>query len=297
MQALRERIEQVLEEALNDKQTPDRLLKAMRYSTLSGGKRFRALLVYGAGAVVNAPIEKLDAVAAAIECVHAYSLIHDDLPAMDDDDLRRGRATSHIEFDEATAILAGDALLTLAFQLINQSPLNNEQARIISGNLAVGAGQTGMVGGQMQDIQATEKKLKLEQLEDIHRRKTGALINTSVICGALCGEKPSQTLLHQLNIYANKLGLAFQVIDDILDIEGSTEILGKRKGSDIQRGKATYPALLGLPESKKLAETLYREAIESIDRIGDNSQSPDATALQESTLLRELAELVVKRKN
>lgn len=292
MPTLRERIEQVLDSALTNSQVPDRLREAMRYSTLAGGKRFRALLVYGAGSALNAPLEKLDAVAAAIECIHSYSLIHDDLPAMDNDDLRRGRATSHIQFDEATAVLAGDALLTLAFELIGSSDLNDAQARAITLKLANSAGQVGMVGGQMLDIQATEQTLNLEQLEDIHRRKTGALINASVICGALCSDQHTAEQLARLDTYANKLGLAFQVIDDILDIEGSTEELGKPNGSDTELGKATYPALLGLQASKKLAETLYKEAMASIELIGDNSESPNP-----ATLLKDLAELVVKRTN
>ena len=306
MQALRQRIEQVLDDALCNSHTPERLRQAMRYSTLNGGKRFRALLVYGAGLVVGAPMQKLDSVAAAVECIHAYSLIHDDLPAMDDDDLRRGRATNHVEFDEATAILAGDALLTLAFELIAESTLDDKQARMITLHLTQSAGQSGMVGGQMLDIQATQNDLSLSQLEDVHRRKTGALIAASATCGALCGDTHNSDQLALLSNYANKLGLAFQVMDDILDIEGSTAELGKPKGSDQERGKATYPALIGLQESKKLATTLYQEAIESVVQISDNMRSPQtatslatkATASVENCfMLKDLAELVVKRTN
>jgi len=286
MREYQARIQAVLESSLNNVEVPERLRLAMRYSTLSEGKRFRALLVYAAGLAVNAPVNRLDGVAAAIECIHAYSLIHDDLPAMDDDDLRRGQPTSHIKFDEATAILAGDALQTLAFELIADpsSGLSDKQARHISLKLAQSSGQTGMVGGQMLDIQATDRQLDRENLENVHRRKTGALINASVITGALCSDSVSEVQLSELSNYADKLGLAFQVVDDILDIESSTEELGKPSGSDIDMKKSTYPALIGLQESKKLATNLYKESIVSIASIGDNTQ-----------LLEDLAELVVKR--
>lgn len=289
------RTQRVLDTALNNQHVPEQLLAAMRYSTLAGGKRFRAMLAYGAGLAVNAPIDRLDTVAAALECIHAYSLIHDDLPAMDDDDLRRGQATNHIKFDEATAILAGDALQTLAFELINaaESELNDTQCRQISLILAKEAGQTGMVGGQMLDMQATQQQLDRAALEDIHRRKTGALINASVQCGALCADQVSQQQLSALNAYASNIGLAFQVIDDILDIESSTEELGKASGADVALGKATYPALIGLEASKQLAENLYHEAIASIASISDNKASDGAN----TTLLNDLADLVVKRRS
>lgn len=280
------RNQEVLDRALSDLNVPERLRNAMRYSTLSAGKRFRALLVYAAGLAVDAPLLRLDSVAAALECIHAYSLIHDDLPAMDDDDLRRGKKTNHIEFDEATAILAGDALQTLAFELINndKSTLSDAQARKISLKLAQCSGPTGMVGGQMLDIEATEQSLSREQLENIHRRKTGALINAAVVCGALCGNNNSADQLSKLSTYADKIGLAFQVVDDVLDIESSTEELGKPSGSDLEMGKSTYPALIGLEASKQLAENLYQESIVSIASISDNTQ-----------LLEDLAMLVVKR--
>lgn len=281
------RIQAILESSLSNADVPERLRLAMRYSTLSGGKRFRALLVYAAGLAVGAPLNRLDSVAAALECIHAYSLIHDDLPAMDDDDLRRGLPTNHIEFDDATAILAGDALQTLAFELIASplSELNDAQARRICLKLAHSSGQSGMVGGQMLDIDATDKQLNRQALENVHRRKTGALINAAAVCGALCSDVVTEHQLNELNNYANSLGLAFQVVDDILDIESSTEELGKPSGSDIEMGKSTYPALIGLQESKKLATNLYQESIVSIASIGDNTQ-----------LLEDLAELVVKRK-
>ena len=287
MREYQTRNQQVLDQALSDFNVPDRLRESMRYSTLSNGKRVRALLVYAAGLAVNAPLSRLDTIAAALECIHAYSLIHDDLPAMDDDDLRRGLNTNHIEYDEATAILAGDALQALAFELINndKSALSDTQARKISLTLAQGAGPAGMVGGQILDIQATDKSLSRKQLENIHRRKTGALISAAVMCGAMCSDHVNDEQLCKLNNYANKIGLAFQVVDDILDIESTTEELGKPRGSDQAMGKSTYPALIGLNESKQLAENLYQESIVSIASISDNTQ-----------LLEELAELVVKRK-
>jgi geranylgeranyl pyrophosphate synthase len=286
MREYQARTQEVLDQALSNLDVPERLRKSMRYSTLSGGKRVRALLVYASGLAVDAPSNRLNAVAAALECIHAYSLIHDDLPAMDDDDLRRGQSTNHIEFDQATAILAGDALQTLAFELINSddSGLSDAQARKISLTLAQSSGPVGMVGGQMLDIQATDESLTREQLENVHRRKTGALINAAVICGALCSDYVTTEKLNKLNEYANKIGLAFQVVDDILDIESSTEELGKPNGSDQEMGKSTYPALIGLQASKKLAENLYQESIVSIASISDNTQ-----------LLEDLAKLVVKR--
>jgi len=281
-----ERIQAFLDASLNDIDVPERLQAAMRYSTLSGGKRFRALLVYASGLAVNAPLARLDTVAAALECMHAYSLIHDDLPAMDDDELRRGLPTSHIKYDEATAILAGDALQTLAFEMVasDSSGLSDAQARNICLKLAISSGQTGMVGGQILDIQATNSQLSRSALENVHRRKTGALINAAVICGALCSDDISKSQLNSLSDYADNLGLAFQVVDDILDIESSTQELGKPSGSDVENGKSTYPALIGLQKSKKLALTLYQESIVSIATISDNT-----------SLLEDLAKLVVER--
>ena len=282
----RARIKHVLEETLSNQDVPTRLLEAMRYSTLAGGKQFRGMLVYVAGVAVNAPLKRLDAVAASIECIHSYSLIHDDLPAMDDDDLRRGQATTHIAFDQATAILAGDALLTLAFEIINSeaSNLNNQQCRRITKKLSICAGQTGMVGGQMLDIEGTENSLSRAQLENIHRRKTGALIEAAVHCGALCSDSASLQDLDNLLNYSRDIGLAYQVIDDILDIESSTETLGKPRGSDIAKKKSTYPSLIGLEASKELAQNLYQSAIASAATIGDNSEH-----------LIELASLVINR--
>lgn len=297
MREYQTRIQSVLDSALSNALTPERLADAMRYSTLSGGKRVRALFVYAAGLAVAAPLARLDAVAAALECIHAYSLIHDDLPAMDDDHLRRGQATSHIKFDEATAILAGDALQTLAFELIADkgSELSDAQCRAITMRLATSSGRTGMVGGQMLDLLATDQALNQAQLENIHRRKTGALIEAAVMCGALCSDRLTEQQETALLSYATNLGLAFQVIDDVLDIESTTSELGKPSGSDLKMGKSTYPAILGLEESKRLAEKLYQTAIESISTISDNAASSNSNIMHNTALLQDLAKLVVKR--
>ena len=280
------RIEKVLDAALNHSDTPDLLQTSMRYSTLDGGKRVRAMLVYAAGLALDAPLTRLDSVAAALECIHSYSLIHDDLPAMDDDDLRRGKATNHKKFDEATAILAGDALQTVAFELVNQEQsLSDKQARQLSLMLAKYAGRVGMVGGQMLDMQAEKQSLSREELENVHSRKTGALIRAAVTGGALCADDVSCENFEALDIYARKIGLAFQVIDDVLDIESSTETLGKTSGADQAMGKSTYPALLGLESSKQLAQDLYKDALSSISIIDGDTQ-----------MLSDLASLVVSRK-
>lgn len=291
MQAYQARSESVLDSVLSKRDVPARLLAAMRYSTLSAGKRARAMLVYAAGEALNVPLERLDDIAAALECVHAYSLIHDDLPAMDDDALRRGKPTNHIEFDEATAILAGDALQTLAFELINhsESALSDRQCRAISLQLSQAAGACGMVGGQSLDIDASaakaSDKLNQAQLENIHRRKTGALIKAAVVCGALASDELTQQQRSAFEEYADCIGLAFQIVDDVLDIESTTEQLGKTKGVDVEQGKMTYPAIIGVQQSKDLAQKLYHQAIASLAAISDNTQ-----------LLKDLAELIVKRK-
>ena len=280
------RIEGVLERVLDCASAPENLVASMRYSTLGGGKRVRALLVYAAGEALAAPLECLDNVAAALECIHAYSLIHDDLPAMDDDELRRGKPTNHIAFDEATAILAGDALLTVAFELITapDNGLSDSQSRRISHELSQAAGRDGMVGGQQRDIEATGRTLNQAELEQVHRGKTGALIRAATITGALCSDQVDGEAIDALSSYAEKIGLAFQVVDDVLDVESSTEQLGKVSGADAASGKATFPELIGLKESHQLATNLHQQAIESLAPIGDNT-----------ALLLEVAELIVKR--
>ena len=277
------RIENALD-ALLPKEA-NQLNNAMRYSTLNGGKRLRAMLVYAAGEALGARAEILDTVAAAVECIHAYSLIHDDLPAMDDDDLRRGKATCHIEFDEATAILAGDALQTLAFSLLSnlESLAANKQLELIT-ELANASGHAGMAGGQMLDMLATNQQLTLQELEQIHSSKTGALIKAAVLMGGICADNFNAEHKQALSQYAEKIGLAFQIIDDVLDEEADTATLGKTSGSDKQLGKSTYPALLGIDESKQRAEKLYKEAIASLSTIGDNS-----------LMLKQLAKLVIER--
>lgn len=280
------RIESVLDDKLRSTDCPAMLEQAMRYSTLDGGKRIRAGLVYAAGLSIDAPLDRLDSVAAVVECMHAYSLIHDDLPAMDDDALRRGKATNHLAFNEATAILAGDALQALAFELIvaEDSGLNDAQCRIITATLARAAGRDGMVGGQFLDTSATGNNLTQAELEAIHHGKTGALISAAVLCGGYCSDKLNNNTVVALSKYARNLGLAFQIIDDVLDVNASTEQLGKQSGADAALGKTTYPDLLGLEESKQLAEKLYHEAIASAATISDNTAH-----------LQDVASLIVQR--
>jgi len=259
-----QRVEQFMTDALAVRPITDaKLLEAMRYSLLLGGKRVRPFLVYSVGQMLGATLHDLDGPAAAIECLHTYSLIHDDLPAMDDDDLRRGKPTCHKAFDEATAILAGDALQALAFELLCRHPYKQvsplAQLELIK-QLAIHAGYNGMCGGQAIDLAHTNKSMTLAALENMHQLKTGALIETSVRFGWLCSGKTNQDELSALITYARALGLAFQVQDDILDIEGDTATLGKPQGSDLEANKATYPKLLGLDEAKEKALSLLAEA-------------------------------------
>ena len=244
----------------------------MRYAVLGGGKRLRPLLVYATGLSFGADLALLDPAAAAVELIHCYSLVHDDLPAMDDDDLRRGRPTCHKAFDEATAILVGDALLTLAFTVLtshDQSWSSNSRLQAV-GALAEAAGASGMVGGQMLDIEAEDKKISLPELENLHRLKTGALIKASVRLGALAGGCADAKLLSQMDEFAATIGLAFQVQDDLLDVESTTEILGKRAGADEALNKSTYPSLLGLAESKRYLQSLYQQASALLSNIPIN---------------------------
>lgn len=259
-----QRVEQFMTDALAIRPITDaKLLEAMRYSLLLGGKRVRPFLVYSVGQMLGASLNDLDGPAAAIECLHTYSLIHDDLPAMDDDDLRRGKPTCHKAFDEATAILAGDALQALAFELLCRHPYQQvsplAQLELIK-QLAIHAGYNGMCGGQAIDLAHTNKSMTLAALENMHQLKTGALIETAVRFGWLCSGKTNQEELSALITYARALGLAFQVQDDILDIEGDTATLGKPQGSDLEANKATYPKLLGLDVAKEKAQSLLAEA-------------------------------------
>ncbi len=252
---------------------PNNLHKAMRYSVLGGGKRIRAQFVYASGLACGAQIEQLDHSAAAVEIIHAYSLIHDDLPAMDDDALRRGKATCHIAFDEATAILAGDALQALAFQLIcEDSSLDAQQRCKMASNLAIACGSIGMAGGQSLDLDAVGKILDESALSHMHELKTGALISSSVTLGYLAASSSQPEINSALDKYSSALGLAFQVHDDILDVSGSTDDLGKPAGSDADQNKPTYPSILGLDKSRDLAETLYNQALKAIQHIENNEQ-------------------------
>lgn len=249
--------------------TDDTVKKATHYSILNGGKRLRPFLVYATGKMLFADKQDLDILAAAIECIHSYSLVHDDLPAMDDDELRRGRPTCHIMYGEAQAILAGDALQTLAFGLIANHPFKVTPAQQIKmlAELAKASGLEGMVGGQALDIAATNKAITVAELERIHQLKTGALLNCAITLGALCANNVTEHTFKQLAIFGKTIGLAFQVQDDILDIEGDTHVLGKPQGSDIEANKATYPALLGLEGAKQKARSLLDDAITALNEI------------------------------
>ncbi len=263
-----QRVEHFMTDALATRPITDaKLLEAMRYSLLLGGKRVRPFLVYSVGKMLGATLADLDGPAGAIECLHTYSLIHDDLPAMDDDDLRRGKATCHKAFDEATAILAGDALQALAFELLCSHPYQQvslaAQIELVK-QLALHSGYNGMCGGQAIDLAHTDKAMTLAALENMHQLKTGALIETAVRFGWLCSGKTNNDELLALITYARALGLAFQVQDDILDIEGDTATLGKPQGSDLEANKATYPKLLGLDAAKSKAQMLLAEAKDAL---------------------------------
>lgn len=268
---------------------PESLHEAVRYAIFGGGKRIRPVLVYAGGEAFNVEAAALDGCACAVEMIHTYSLIHDDLPAMDDDDLRRGRATCHKAYDEATAILAGDALQALAFQVLAEdsgiSVPAEERLKMIN-TLALAAGTGGMTGGQAIDLDAEDKTLNLEQLQTMHSRKTGALIRASVELGALCAVTVDEQQFRNVSRYADCIGLAFQIHDDVLDIEGDTETLGKPQGSDLERNKATYPNLLGLEGAKQAARDLLDEALDHLSGFDDKAD-----------MLRQIAVFIVNRNN
>jgi geranylgeranyl diphosphate synthase type II len=276
-----------LDEMLHDSQASKTLVKAMKYSLMAGGKRIRPVLCLAAcEAVGGLPQDALTA-ACALEMIHTYSLIHDDLPAMDDDKLRRGKATCHIAFDEATAILAGDGLLTLAFEVLSSVELadGHQAARWLKviGLISAAAGYHGMIQGQMLDIASEGKKLSVAELETIHRLKTGALIETSLICGAYLGGADHQQR-HLLGNYARKIGLAFQVADDILNVEGNPELMGKAAGTDSLREKSTYPSVLGIKASREFARKLVDEALQALETF-DKQADP----------LRAIAKYIIER--
>lgn len=244
---------------------PSRLHTAMRYSVLGGGKRMRPLLCHAAGEALGADPKTVDVAACAVELIHAYSLVHDDMPCMDDDALRRGRPTCHVEFDEATALLVGDALQTQAFQLLAEGEMPSPQRRLsMLALLAHAAGSRGMAGGQAIDLAAVGTALTVEELEFMHIHKTGALIRAAVLLGAHCGEADEATL-QALSHYANRAGLLFQVVDDILDAVSSTATLGKTAGKDAANDKPTYVSMLGLTRAKELCTRLRAEAHEALD--------------------------------
>jgi len=288
LDASQQRVDAALGALLPQPEGPTaRLHAAMRYATLNKGKRLRPILVYAAGALRGANATDLDVAACAVELIHAYSLVHDDLPAMDDDHLRRGQPTTHIAFDVATAILAGDALQTLAFEQLASAPLNgcSESVRVQWLQLlAKASGAAGMGGGQAIDLAATGKQLNLAELQHMHALKTGALITASVLMGAAAAGPWHPAEWQALSRYGNALGLAFQIHDDVLDIEADTATLGKPQGSDIEKGKMTFPALLGLAQAKHRAREAAEQAASALAALPYNT-----------TRLIELARYVVER--
>jgi geranylgeranyl diphosphate synthase type II len=263
---------------------PTRLYEAVRWSAFAGGKRFRPVLVLAVGNAFGADEKQLLSTASAIEMIHTYSLIHDDLPAMDDDDLRRGRATCHVKFGEATAILAGDVLQTLAFQAIADDARLSEKIKVkLISELANSAAR--MVKGQQLDLDGEGKKVSLQDLEKIHQNKTGAMICVSARSGAIIAETAEKEL-NAITNYASKLGLLFQITDDLLDVTQTTEVLGKTAGKDLTAEKATYPAFYGIEETRKLAKKVHAEAIGALNSI----EKPTG-------ILREIADFILNRKS
>ncbi|TEW54992.1 (2E,6E)-farnesyl diphosphate synthase [Psychromonas sp. RZ22] len=287
MQQYQVRVNQQLEQYIyHSNPIAETLNEAMAYGALLGGKRVRPFLVYAVGEMLGSKLETLDPIAASIECIHAYSLIHDDLPAMDDDALRRGNPTCHIKYNDATAILAGDALQTLAFDILSsdmEAILPRAQLKIIS-TLAKASGEKGMCAGQLLDITAENTAISLNQLQNIHNAKTGALIIAAVQMGALTKNNIEEHEFVLLTQFATAIGLAFQVQDDILDVIGNTETLGKPQGSDQQLNKSTYPALLGLEGAQQKAHSLYQEALHALSQLPYNTQ-----------LLESFAHYIIKR--
>ena len=261
---------------------PPRLSAAIRYSLLSPGKRLRPLLVLSACKLCDGDVAAAMPAACAVEMIHTYSLIHDDLPAMDDDDLRRGQPSCHVAYDEATAILAGDALIPLAFEVLVQN-LPQQQAVACCSELALAAGSSQLVGGQSDDLALQNADISVEELEAIHRRKTGALFTASLKMGGVCANGSAQ-MLGNLAIYGENLGLAFQIADDLLDLYGDEAKIGKRLGKDAEHGKRTYPELIGVDASKQLADDLVDRAIGSLESFGS-----------EAAELRRFANFVINR--
>ena len=266
---------------------PKKLHEAMRYSVLAEGKRIRPILLYATGEAFGVELGKLNGPACAVEIMHAYSLIHDDLPSMDDDDLRRGRPTCHKVFDEATAILAGDALQALAFQILAMDPkieTNDSQRLKMIETLSLASGSSGMAGGQAIDLASVGLELNIDELENMHSHKTGALIKASAEIGALSAKDISSELFTSISNYAKYIGIAFQIKDDILDIESETAVLGKPQGSDMALNKPTYPNLLGLDGAKEMADKLHLKAIKCLDVFDKKAK-----------MLRQIADYIIKR--
>ncbi len=281
------RVEETLERILPSASiAPSRLHEAMRYAVLGGGKRVRPLLAFAAGEAAQAPVEATAIAAAAVELIHAYSLVHDDLPCMDDDVLRRGKPTCHIAFDVATALLVGDSLQSLAFQVLSDRPLAPEPGRQLEmvRALAAAAGSRGMAGGQAIDLASTGTELSLPELEYMHIHKTGALIRAAVLLGAACGAGLDRDGTAHLDRYAKFAGLAFQVVDDLLDVQADTATLGKTAGKDAAQNKPTYVSVLGVSRSRALADELRGEALAALEPLGS-----------EARRLRELTDLIVLR--
>jgi farnesyl diphosphate synthase len=294
------RMEPALAALLADAAAPPRLQQAMRYAVLDGGKRVRPLLVFAAGALFDAPAARLERCAAAVEMIHAYSLVHDDMPCMDDDALRRGKPTVHKQYDEATALLAGDALQAQAFWLLAEPGLHQPARQLAMVRLlAQAAGAAGMCGGQAIDLASVGLDLSHTQLEHMHQLKTGALLRAAVLLGALAANAPVDGAAlpeaelaadtAALEAYANAIGLAFQVVDDVLDATADSATLGKTAGKDAADNKPTYVSILGLAQSKALAEQLRTEAQQALSRF-------DAAGDDRARRLRELADLIVQRK-
>jgi farnesyl diphosphate synthase len=266
-------------------EAPARLHEAMRYAVLDGGKRVRPLLVHAAGELHDADHNALARAAAAVEMIHAYSLVHDDMPCMDDDALRRGKPTVHVKYDEATALLVGDALQSQAFLVLSEIAGDPARTLQMLRILAQASGSAGMCGGQAIDLASVGITLSLAELEQMHRLKTGALLRASVMLGALCGQLPSAGESAALTAYAGAVGLAFQVVDDVLDATADSQTLGKTAGKDAVDNKPTYVSILGLEESRALAQKLREDAHRALLPFGDKAQR-----------LRELADLIVQRK-
>ena len=283
-----QRVEAALQRVLPAPEiAPQRLHQAMRYAVLGGGKRVRPLLAFAAGELSAADPDRVALAGAAVEMIHAYSLVHDDLPCMDDDDLRRGRPTCHVEYDEPTALLVGDALQSLAFHVLGEYRLADDlktQLEMVK-LLAAASGSRGMAGGQAIDLESVGKALTVPELEFMHIHKTGALIRASALLGARCGNGLAEREFGQVDLFAKLIGLAFQVVDDVLDTEGSTATLGKTAGKDARHGKPTYVSAIGVARSRELAQELRQNALEAIAGFGER-------ALR----LRQLADFIVLRK-